>query len=251
MKLEKVKVISNVNLRKDYYLMKLEYKDSLLAKPGQFLMIKCSNLIYPLLRRPFAIHKVNKDSFEILYKVVGEGTKILSEKRKGDEIDILGPLGKGFTLDHNFSSTVILGTGVGCAPLLFLAEELSKRNKKIFILLGGKDESFILRSEEFKKFGECFFILKSKGESVFSFFKDFIKDKKTFVYVCTNRALSKEIGNFCKIQNIPCEISLESHMGCGIGVCLGCVIYGRNNKFLKVCKDGPVFSAKEVDWTKY
>jgi dihydroorotate dehydrogenase electron transfer subunit len=149
------KVSGQVNLATHYYLIELEA--SVLARsatPGQFAMLRCGEGHDPFLRRPLGIHQVNKQLGRIsfLYKVRGKGTSWLSQRKSGDPVSLLGPLGRGFNCSEPGSKGLVVGAGVGVAPLLFLASELADRGWELIILMGGRSESGILRPDAFMEY---------------------------------------------------------------------------------------------------
>jgi len=242
------------------------------ALPGQFLNIRVNDSCEPLLRRPFSIHRVSGSSLEILYEVVGKGTEILSQRKPGDYLDVVGPLGSGFNLIPNtYNQTPILvAGGMGVAPLVFLVEKL--KESKPFLLIGAKTKSQILCEKEFKQLGCSVKIATDDGSRGFKGKVTELLEKilvagrrsqvagrkikklvacdlrpETIIYACGPRPMLKEISRISQEYRIPAQISLEEHMACGIGACLGCVVKTRQG-FQRVCKEGPVFKADEIVW---
>ncbi|MCD6472137.1 dihydroorotate dehydrogenase electron transfer subunit [Candidatus Aerophobetes bacterium] len=235
--------------------------------PGQFVHIRCTEGYNPLMRRPFSIYKADKGKIEILYKVVGKGTHLLSSKRIGEKVDILGPLGRGFKINSSLVRRVVLvAGGIGIAPLYFLASKLmkileKKQKEKNFIplpliIIGAENEKKILEEEAFKALMVEVKIATDDGSKGFKgkatdFFASLFLIPKFLssvdVYACGPLLMLKKIANLSYKYGFPCQLSLEQKMGCGIGACLGCVVKGRNG-YLRVCKDGPVFDAREIDW---
>lgn len=250
-------ILFNKKIIEGYYLMELYAPQiSQEAKPGQFIHLRCTQQYDPLLRRPFSIYKAEDETLQVLYKVVGKGTYLLSEKIKGEKIDILGPLGRGFETNLNSSQEVILiGGGIGIAPLYFLSTRLSKFPLTVF--LGVKTKNKILCKREFTSQGFEVKIATDDGSKGFKglvsdfFFSYFFSLSSSLgaVYACGPLPMLKKISEFSLKHNIFCQVSLEQRMGCGIGACQGCVIKGKD-KYLRVCKEGPVFKAGEIDWSK-
>lgn len=272
MKNEKVKILSNKQIAPDFY--KMSVASTYLAKnskPGQFVEIRCQGALDPLLRRPFGVHRVTKFGIEMLYEVVGKGTKILTEKQPGDTIEILGPLGNGFKIDPK-SDAILIAGGIGVAPLLALAEHIAYRGsrigdrKNITIIIGARSKSHINCANEFKKLG-CKVIITtddgSKGKKglVTDPLKEIlsaIRDTRYAIYACGPNPMLKAVWAIAETHDIPCQFSFESHMACGIGVCLGCPIKVKNKtirdtryairEYKMVCKDGPVFNGEDIAW---
>jgi len=247
-------VLFNKEIINKHYLMGLSAPEvSREAQPGQFIHLRCTEQYDPLLRRPFSIHKVRKDTLEILYKVTGRGTSLLSKKREGERINLLGPLGRGFKINLSFTSEIILiGGGIGVAPLYFLACRLKRFPLTVFI--GAKTKEKILGKEDFMNQGLKVKIATEDGSEGFrglvtDFFFSQFHSSIGVIYACGPVPMLKEISNFSLRHNIFCQVSLEQRMGCGIGACQGCVIKGKD-RYLRVCKEGPVFEAGEIDWSK-
>lgn len=252
----RAKILSNEKIGHAYYKMAIDASHiAKTAKPGQFVQIKCSDSPEPLLRRPLSIHK----RVEVLYEVVGKGTEILSKKQKGEYLDILGPLGNGFSLPEASSlepRAIIIAGGIGAAPLVFLAEELKKKNVKTVVLIGAKTKKLILCEKDFKKFTSEVYVSTDDGTYgskgfVSRLFHNILKTTErgfeTIVYVCGPHGMLKCIADICRERNFECQVSLEEKMACGIGVCLGCVVKTKSGNKL-ACKDGPVFNANGLIW---
>ncbi len=252
------KIISQKELKKGCFRMRL--KAPYIAKkagPGQFLHIRCDSSTNPLLRRPISIHRIGAGHLEILYNVVGKGTKILSQKREGDKIDIIGPLGNGFKIHKNSKSLkMLVAGGMGVAPLLGLAEELSRATKKKFIvILGAKTQNHILCEKEFKKLGGEVHIATedgSRGKKALAtdLIEEVVNSKKyerqeICIYAAGPMPMIKALCKLMKGCSVESQASLEERMACGLGACLGCVIDTQSG-YKRVCKDGPVFDMCEV-----
>ncbi len=226
------------------------------ACPGQFVHIRCSSTFEPLLRRPLSIHEIDSNEVKLLYKVIGSGTKLLSEKKPGEKLDIVGPLGHGFNVEPSPESVMIVAGGIGAAPVLFLAHFLKAARKQV--LIGARTGELILYEEEFKKLGFSVEVTTDDGSYgkkglVSSLFEEFLKrETPAIVYACGPVALLKEVADTCGNCGIPCQVSIENQMACGVGACLGCVIKTKEKDgstiYRRVCKDGPVFDASIVSW---
>lgn len=231
------------------------------AIPGQFVNVRCGQTFDPLLRRPISIHRINKEhqQFELLYKVVGKGTALLSEATVGSEVDILGPLGNGFRIDPAKQIHILVGGGLGIAPLRALAEELSTHNSAVYILSGYSNKICVVCEQELKKSAAQLVISTDDGsygkkgfvsDLLLSLFDDQITNYQlptTQIYACGPTSMLRAITDIAFQKKIDCQVSLEQKMACGIGTCLGCVVK-TSNGFKKVCDDGPVFNSKEIEW---
>jgi len=225
------------------------------ARPGQFVQIRVGDTFEPLLRRPFSIHRARKGVFEVLYEVVGQASEILSRNKRGEYLEIIGPLGHGFPLDGNNGILLLVGGGMGVAPLVFLAERLSQKNKNGIVLLGARDKKDILCLKEFRDLGFDVKISTDNGSLGFKGrVSELLKQELTtncqprqdiIIYACGPWPMLREITRLSRSFNIPAWISLEEHMACGLGACLGCVVETPSG-YQRVCKEGPVFEAGEI-----
>ncbi|MBM9536654.1 dihydroorotate dehydrogenase electron transfer subunit [Desulfobulbus alkaliphilus] len=226
------------------------------ARPGQFVMASCGTTLDPLLRRPFSIHQAFADgALELLVKVIGRGTSYLSTLRPGAELSLIGPLGRGFHLTTHGPVTLV-GGGIGIAPLLFLASHLPTDSKisTCTVLLGSRTNTDLLvLTEEFKQLG-CQVRTATDDGSLghHGFVSELLPAALPgahMVFTCGPHAMMTTVARLCLDAGIRCEASLEAHMACGLGACLGCTIHGAGNTYRHVCKHGPVFDATEVAWT--
>ncbi len=240
MKQELLKILSNNQVGKDTYQMKLEAEEEFHSLPGQFCEIALPGFY---LRRPLSIFDQEKSTITFLYKILGEGTKVLSQMKEGESLDVLLNLGNGFTLEKS-SSPLLIGGGIGVAPLYLLAKELKKQNKEVKFLLGFKNKEEALLVDEFKKLGEVYLTsddgtIGEKGNPV-SYLSNHNLDFDYF-YACGPLVMLKYISQ----TPFHGEVSLEARMGCGFGACMGCSIKTTEG-FKRVCKEGPVFKKEEV-----
>ncbi len=227
------------------------------AKPGQFVMIRTAVGKDPLLRRPFSIHQTSEGgTIQIYFKVVGRGTEILAHVQMGEEISVFGPLGKGFRLDSH-APAIIVGGGLGIAPMLFLAKENSRLKKSCdddLIILGarGKEEIAPLL-DDFRQF--CKKLLTATDDGTLGhhgFVTEVLQSVElpagSKVYACGPEAMMAGVNEICRFQGIPCQVSVESVMACGMGACLGCSRPAKNGTYTHVCVNGPVYDAEELIW---
>lgn len=244
------KILENEKIEENIFLLKVKRDFPQKLLPGQFAMIRINDSYDPFLLRPFSFYKVSDNTLEFLYQVKGKGTYLLSKKRVGDEIKILAPLGNSFPLPNEEEKIVIIGGGMGIAPLSFLIDFISPK-VKIYSFIGfptkiseriwrnfeERSEKFLISTED-GSFGE-------KGKVL-----DFLPDLKDFgkIYACGPNPMLKELWKRVEGKE-KIYFSLEERMGCGIGICLGCVLMGKE-KNLHICKDGPVFSGLEVNFNE-
>lgn len=224
------------------------------AYPGQFVNVKISPESDALLRRPLSVHGVMGSSIKIFYEVVGPATQALSQKKAGEYLDIIGPLGKGFSIINSRFSILVAG-GMGVAPLAFLAERIKKG--KTLVLMGAKTEGQILCEKDFRGLGYAVKISTDDGSKGFQgkvteLLEEILLNAQysipnTVIYACGPRPMLKEISRISGKYKTSAQISLEEHMACGFGACLGCVVKTKEG-FQRVCKEGPVFAADKILW---
>lgn len=253
MKFLKCLVSNSEKLTEDVCRINLKFYDKFDFIPGQFVNIKTSNNLHPLLRRPISISKkIDDDEIQILVKKIGVGTNLLTNVAVGSEIDLIGPLGNGFSLE-NFSendSILITGGGIGIAPLIGLVQWLKENNyENIKVINGFTDEGYC--DEEFlgcdyRKVNESIekkFVTEIVEESI-------LENKYSAIISCGPKLMLEKIKKISMKNNIQTQISIEEKMACGIGACLGCAVKIEDGKFgytyKKVCEDGPVFNSNEV-----
>lgn len=253
----KVQIVAKEQLKNDIFKFTIQSEEMVqMALPGQFLEIRVNDDIEPFLRRPISIHKIDKqkNELEFIFQVKGKGTEILSSKKVGDEISILGPLGKGNFQFENYKKISIIGGGIGIFPLYELAKQ-AKQTANVTTYLGFRSKDFVVLEDEFSKVSNKLVITTDDGsyqESGFAinYLKaDCEKEKPDCIYACGPLPMLKAVRDFAMENNIPAQVSLEERMGCGIGICLGCAVKDKNSDGYKhVCKDGPVFDVKDVEF---
>ena len=233
------RILENKEIEKNIFSLYVEFSGKI--KPGQFFMIKTLDNSF-LLPRPLSVNKVADNRVGFLYRAEGTGTTKISTMKKGDELQLLGPLGNGFNLDKLQGKIAVVGGGIGIAPLLYLTECLGKQAE---VYLGFKDCVYTV--DEFERYSDRVLIVTEDGSSgKKGFVTDYIDyGSYDVVVACGPEIMLKKIMKSCKENNTKCYVSLERRMACGIGVCLGCtVMTGYGNR--RVCKDGPVFSGEEL-----
>ena len=220
--------------------------------PGQFAQVRVDGSPSTYLRRPISIHDVNIDKNEIclLVQMVGEGTRHLGAHQMGDSLNLVLPLGNDYTLPEKDESVLLVGGGIGIAPLYYLAKCMAQKGVKPVFLLGGKKASDLVRLDAFRQLAETLVTTEdgSLGEkgmvTMHSVWKERRFDK---IYVCGPKRMMMAVADIAKKDNVWCEVSLEHLMACGLGACLCCVedtVEGN----LCVCKEGPVFNTRRLKW---
>ncbi len=248
------KLIKKEQLKEDIFKFSLSAKEIVdIAKPGQFIEIRVTEGIDPFLRRPISIYNMDKKNgiLEIIFRIQGRGTEILSKKKEDDLVDIVGPLGYGTFKFEEYKNIAILGGGIGVFPLYELAKEASKQIN-VNTYLGFRNKEAVLLEEEFDKVSNKLVITtddgsyKIHGFAIDELKKDLEEDKIEAIFACGPLPLLKAAQSLAKENNIPCQISLEEKMGCGLGVCLGCAVEVVDGGYQHVCKQGPVFDSNKV-----
>ncbi len=258
---EIAKVIWNKPESHSYYRIRLACSDIYEnALPGQFVTLHLPGNLTPLLRRPFSIHRLIKENghvigMEILYKVVGGFTEKLTRSAAGDPIDLLGPIGNGFTVSKKFQTVALIGGGIGIAPLISLADGLIEAGVSLsnsIACLGGRTSDDILCKNIFQSFDMTVRTTTddgSEGEQalVTQPFEEWItSNRPDMIYACGPMPMLRAVADIANRNELPCEISIETIMACGLGACLGCAVNKNETtgKYQHVCIDGPVFDAK-------
>lgn len=233
-KLHKGKVKNIDEIAKDTFVISIETSISSVPKPGQFVSILCKDLTF---RRPFCVFDFEDGILSVCLRKKGKGTQFLSGLNKNDEIDFSGFFGNGFTYEESKRS-LLIGAGIGVAPLFFLKKFL----KNSFFISGFKERDEVFGNYDY---------LKISGSILDDVEKIIYEQKPEKIYSCAPLIVLQKISEIANEKKIECEVSLEKVMACSIGVCRGCVIEIKKDGKLQnasVCKDGPVFSSKEVLW---
>nr|WP_313770600.1 dihydroorotate dehydrogenase electron transfer subunit [Bacillus sp. S/N-304-OC-R1] len=224
-------------------------------EPGQFVHLKVSDQYDPLLRRPISIAEINKtqNEFTMIYRAEGKGTRLLSQKRAGDAIDILGPLGNGFPLDEAKpgETALLVGGGIGVPPLFELSKRLVNKGVNVIHVLGFQSKNAVFYDEKFTHHGETYVATVDGSYGRKGFVTNVIEDEEIefdILYSCGPTPMLKALEQAYKHKKV--YLSLEERMGCGIGACFACVCHTGDDPtgytYKKVCSDGPVFKAGEV-----
>ncbi len=238
-------ICENTPLTDLVYRMRLSGDVSEITTPGQFINIKLEG---KFLRRPISVCDVSSDSVTILYKVVGEGTEMLSRMKEGEELNILTGLGNGYDLSLSGDAPLLLGGGVGVPPLYLLAKRLLAQGKKVSVVLGFNTKDEIFYEEEFRALGAEVYVTTVDGSYGT---KGFVTDVMasipyTYFYTCGPEPMLKAI---FKASSTSGQFSFEERMGCGFGACMGCSCKTVTG-YKRICKEGPVLQKEEILWEK-
>jgi len=260
------KIISNERIANGVYEMRIaEGFISETAEPGQFvnIYIPRADLLLP---RPISVCETLAGEFRIVYQTIGEGTKYMSRLARGGEIKMSGPAGNGFCVNERAAESkkiIVAGGGIGVPPLLFLVKRLREINKsaEIVIFLGFKNESHVILTDDFKKYGTVRVstddgsFLNGRRGLVTDDIKDFVENANVgVIFSCGPGPMLKNISELAEENKIACFISMEERMACGTGACVGCAVKVKDNEngfaYKRVCHDGPVFNSREIIWNE-
>ncbi len=221
-----------------------------LSEPGQFCNIKVSGELIPLLRRPFSISQVSGTEVTFMIAVTGTGTGILAKKQTGDELNVLGPLGKGFGIDDTFETAILIAGGIGVAPFPFLINKLKEQGKEIILFNGARNSAELIKlnfENELNSTDDGSAGLKGNVIDLLHANRKLFVNKNVKVFGCGPHPMLKALQDYCSTGNLNCEISVESNMACGFGICQGCPVHSASeDKYYLICKDGPVFNSRDI-----
>ncbi len=221
--------------------------------PGQFVQILIADSSALFLRRPISINYIDKETNEmwLLVQRVGKGTNKITEMKVGEELNLLFPFGNRFTMPKSGQRVLLIGGGVGTAPMLFLGTRLQEKGFKPEFLLGGRSASDITQLKDFEKAGKVYTTTEDGSLGVKGFVTNhpILKEKNIDrIYTCGPKPMMIAIAQHATDNEIDCEASLENHMPCGFGVCLCCVEKTKERGNVCVCTEGPVFNINELQW---
>jgi dihydroorotate dehydrogenase electron transfer subunit len=257
---QSVDVAFNRPVSHDTWLMGLKSREmATTAQPGQFVMLRVGSGIDPLLRRPFSVAGVRGDLFTVMYRVVGKGTAVMTAAREGEKLAVLGPLGKGFNVPREGVLPVLIGGGIGVAPLFFLCQCLSARRLEFMMgfrtakdILGPEDEApdhrLSLSTDDGTQ-GHAGFVTNLLG-----IYLDKNQTQSMSLFACGPRPMLYQVAEMARVRGIPCQVSLEAAMACGLGACQGCAVKAPTNEtrsYYHACQDGPVFNVESIDWSRF
>lgn len=228
------------------------------SKAGQFVNIRPSEGIDPILRRPISICDINtnENTFDIVFMKKGAGTNLLAEKKVGDFLDIVGPSGNGFYVSDEFANIAVVGGGIGIFPMLNLLKNYEHGRRLAY--LGFRDEENVVLMDEFDEASEFLKISTDDGSFGYKGLvtdlleKDLLETEIDIIYACGPMPMLNKVKEIANKHNKKCQISLEQRMGCGIGACLVCVCKTKKDdviEYKRTCKEGPVFWANIVDFS--
>jgi len=253
---EKALVISNRQIATGIYQMDLLAPQSAeLARAGQFFMLKTTPYLDPFLKRPMSINKIEKEKGQLrfIYDVVGRGTAIMSGIMESENIEITGPCGNGWLTEQKISRALLVGGGTGIAPLLPLAIELKRAGALVDIFLGAARADRLFNEDDLAAYGNISIATDDGSKGQKGTIACLLPDgggAYDMVYTCGPNPMMAAVAKWAEKNALPCRVSLEERMGCGIGTCVGCVcaLKGADGQpaYRRVCKEGPVFDAKEV-----
>lgn len=273
MKNLKTIVLNNVQIAPGYYRMMIlapGYPQQ--AAAGQFVMLRIQPQAQPLLRRPFGIFTTGtlpaectelpeREFVELVYKVVGSGTTMMSTLQSGDPVELLGPLGEGFSVAAPSNNHLLVGGGIGLVPLYMLAQQLCRRGDSVRLLVGGRTRDDVLCITEFERLGVETYVSTDDGSLGEQGLVTAVLQRKlqhlsdASVYACGPMPMLDAVRTICHAEQVPLQVSLEALMACGVGACLGCVVPGREHSdekpdYLCTCRQGPVFDAEALAWAQ-
>ena len=258
MKRHRCKVLNQTRISENIYSLVLESSEiASVSSPGQFVYIRVTNGLYPLLRRPLSIHRVDskKGEIKLLYRVVGRGTECLQYLKEGDVVDLLGPLGTGFCFKKSFSHAIIVAGGMGSAPVFFLIDKLLELEKDVTFFWGVKNKSEVFALNDLRNLGVNVKIITEDGSMgekglVTDILKPFLakyrENRSVEGFACGPVGMLKQIQKMTEVTVFDWQVSLEERMACGIGVCMGCGVKMKKGGYKMVCSDGPVFNLREI-----
>lgn len=248
------RLISKRNLARDTYDFVIDAPElARLAAAGQFVHLRIEGFS---LRRPISICEIDRSAgtLRLVFAVRGAGTAALANVNEGQLVDVLGPLGRGFTLLEPSSKAIVVGGGIGVPPMLEVAKHYGRKGTAV---LGFRTASAVILEEEFARFGSSLMLctddgtMGAKGFVTQALRRRLTEEPAEMIYACGPRAMLSGVVELARKFSIPCEVSLEERMGCGVGACLVCACKAVKNGeeyYAHVCKDGPVFPADEVVW---
>jgi len=227
------------------------------AVPGQFVHVRVSTTLDPFLRRPLSIHRVDtrRGTISLLFQVVGRGTALLAGMRPGERLNILGPLGRGFTVLPPSRDLVLVAGGIGVAPLFFLAERLLGAGHRVTLLHGARTQAYLLLADEFATLPLTYLQATDdgstgiRGTAVDAFAG--LERRPDFVYAAGPMPMLAALAAAVRAVRLGAEFSLEERMGCGVGACMCCSFKSREGEgwaYRRVCVEGPVYPAEKVVW---
>jgi len=250
MKIELVRLIKKEKLSEEIFAFDIKSKTiARNAKPGQFIQIRVNESFDPFLRRPLSFASVKNDAFRVVFKVRGKGTKILSRYEVGEDLDVIGPLGNPIDL-REIEQVILIGGGVGIAPLYFLAQKIRQQHH-LKILLGAKTRNELIMLEDFQKISNNVAVatedgsIGKKGRITDLLDNREFKNQNSKIFACGPTPMLHALKK--KLPTLTVYGFLEERMGCGTGICFSCAIKRKARGYLRVCQEGPVVNLSEIE----
>lgn len=240
----------NYSLNEDTFILVLYAPELPEIKVGQFVNVKVENSPSTFLRRPISVHDVEpeKGLLYLLIKKNGKGTLQLSMLREGDKLNVILPLGNSFSIPSS-GRCLLVGGGVGVAPLLYLSKQLKAKGLSSVVLIGARNKKHVILQEEYGKYAEVYHTTEdgSYGEKGFPTQHSILLEHFDHIYCCGPEPMMRAVARYAYLNKIDCEVSLENMMACGIGACLCCVNETQEGHKC-VCVDGPIFNINDLKW---
>ncbi|MDF9829540.1 dihydroorotate dehydrogenase electron transfer subunit [Parabacteroides sp. PF5-6] len=252
-----LKVVENIRLHANYCLLKFTAEEALPPMiPGQFVQVKVEGSTSTFLRRPISINFVDREKNELwlLVQLIGDGTRRMAAYLPGEMVNIMLPLGNGYsfpTADEKDKKFLLVGGGVGTAPLLYMGYCLKEKGFQPHFLLGARSEADLMQIKAFETIGPVYLTTEDASAGERGYVTDhsiLTKERFDRIYSCGPKPMMMAVARYAASQAIDCEVSLENTMACGIGACLCCVEKTKENHNVCVCTEGPVFNIKELSW---
>lgn len=243
------------HINEKYVLIKLTHSDPLPEmEPGQFVEVRVDGSPTTFLRRPISINNVDasRNELHLLVAAIGDGTRKLAQLKKGETLNIMLPLGNGFTMPQDRTKKhLLVGGGVGVAPLLYLGNKIKETGGEATFLLGARTAKDLLMIDEFRQAGRVFVTTEdgSEGEKGFVTNHSILsKEKFDMISTCGPKPMMMAVARYAKAAGTECEVSLENKMACGLGACLCCVEKTQDKGNVCICTEGPVINSKRLEW---
>jgi len=244
----------NTRLTPGLHLLELQLDGADLPdiRPGQFVNVAAPESSGKLLRRPISICDVDysRNTLTLLVKIAGAGTEAICAHPEGALLNLVYPLGNGFRMPEKRGKMLLVGGGVGIAPLLYLSRLLCERGDKVTILLGGRSKSDLQLLSQYEKYGELCITTQDGSAGICGMVTDHEAISRSgyeMAFCCGPRPMMKAVGEICATAGVDCQVSLENSMACGIGACLCCVEKTADGHNTCVCTKGPVFNYSELE----
>jgi dihydroorotate dehydrogenase electron transfer subunit len=252
-KTQDLQIIGNKHLNKDFFILELSSSERLPEiLPGQFVQLRVDGSPDTFLRRPISFYDVDnkKNTFRLLIQIVGKGTEAVSKLSAGDLLNLIYPLGNSFRMPDKGDKCLLVGGGVGIAPMLYFAKQMKESGSTPDILLGFRSRERIIEYDEFSLHGRVYITTEDGSEGEKGFVTDhsiLTAEKYDRIYCCGPDPMMKAVARYASQHHIFCEVSLENLMACGFGICLCCIVDTPKGN-LCTCTEGPVFNINDLKW---